>query len=59
MIDDPNPCEALGCSMQTEPVSICKDRHCPYRWLRESREDRARRKAKDQAAGEVRLLQNG
>jgi hypothetical protein len=43
----PNPCAALGCSMQTQPVEMCRDHRCPHRWQREGREDRARRDEKD------------
>jgi len=52
---DPNPCVALRCSRQEEPVSGCRDHFCPYCWLRESREDRAARESKDLAAGAARL----
>lgn len=44
---DPNPCDATGCAMQTEPLTVCVDHRCPHRWTREAREDRARRDARD------------
>ncbi len=47
---DSNPCAALGCAMRTEPIETCRDHRCPHRWLRESREDRARREEKDRRA---------
>ena len=47
MTPDSDPCAALGCSMQAEPVEMCRDHRCPHRWQREGREDRARRAEKD------------
>lgn len=40
---DPDPCRTTGCAMKTEPVAICRDHRCPYRWTREARLDRAAR----------------
>ena len=44
---DSDPCAALGCAMQTQPVETCRDHRCPHRWQREAKEDRARREEKD------------
>lgn len=44
---EPNPCSALGCQMQAEPIEMCRDHRCPHRWTREGREDRVKREAKD------------
>ena len=44
---DPDPCSALGCALQDQPIKVCRDHRCPHRWQRESREDRAKREEKD------------
>ncbi len=48
-----NACETLGCPARHEPIAYCKDHRCPWRWQRESREDRARRDEKDRQAKEA------
>lgn len=47
LMPDPNACAALGCAMQTEPLETCREHRCPHRWLRQAREDRARREEHD------------
>jgi hypothetical protein len=54
IIEDVDPCLALSCSMQGDPVEVCRDHRCPHRWTREARIDRARRDqadAKERAEG--------
>lgn len=53
IIPDPDPCQALGCAMQTEPVDVCGDQRCPHRWTREGREDWQRWEEKDARRGEA------
>jgi len=47
VLRDPDPCSALGCAVQTEPVEVCRDHRCPHRWTREARLDREAREEKD------------
>jgi hypothetical protein len=47
IIEDVDPCAALGCAMQVEPIETCRDHRCPHRWIKESRLDRAERARKD------------
>jgi hypothetical protein len=49
---DPDPCEATGCSLQTDRVEACRKSGCAYRWQREGREDRQRRDEHDRKAKE-------
>ncbi len=44
---DPDACVALGCPMRGEPIETCREHRCPHRWLRQAREDRARRDEND------------
>lgn len=46
-MNDPDPCQATGCAMQNETLTVCVDHRCPHRWTREGREDRQRREEKD------------
>ncbi len=48
-LEDANPCSALACDMQADPIETCRKRGCGFRWQRESIEDRKAREEKDAA----------
>jgi len=47
IIEEVDPCAALGCAMEMEPIETCRDHRCPHRWIKESRLYRMERDRKD------------
>ena len=58
-MSDPNPCQATGCAMTGEPITVCVDHCCPHRWTREAREDRSRREEADRRNGMMHAKEDG
>jgi len=46
-MSEPNPCVATNCILIELPLERCERERCCFAWARRSREDRARREAKD------------
>ena len=49
MIPDPDPCRVLNCNAMLQPIQVCQNHHCPFRYQRERMEDGAARDRKDAA----------